>query len=513
MRKNTQANPKWLHFGPGNICRAFLAAAQQKLLNTGKAKTGIIARVPTNSEVINKVFAPHDNLFVASTLHKDAIENEVVASISEALDPGDKERLIEVFTAPSLQIASFTITEKAYSVTNSAGGILPFIAADMNAAPDKAASFIGEVTRLCFERFRAGAFPLALVSMDNCAKNCDKLKYAVCTVAEAWQSRGFVSDKFIEYLNSDKIAFPYTMIDKITPVPSQEVAEHLAALGCEGMEIIHTERGGSLAPFVNAEETEYLVIEDKFPNGRPPLEEAGIIFADRATVNRVEKMKVGACLNPLHSALAIFGCLLGYKYIYEVMRDDAVVALISQIGYREALPRVPNPGILDPEAFLKQVIETRLPNPRIPDTVHRIAMDTSQKIPVRYGEVLKKMTGGEIEALVGFPLFFAGWLRYLLCVDDFGKAFAPSPDPLLEELRAALEGIILGDSGGFTERLRPILSNKSIFGADLFESGLAEKTEHFFADMTAGPGAVRRTLIEQLTRKEGRQYAGVEKAI
>ena len=498
MRESTQQNPEWLHFGPGNIFRAFLAVTQQKLLNMGKAKTGTIVRVPINSEVIDKVFVPHDNLFVVSTLHKDTIDNEVVASISEALGPRDKNRIVEVFTAPSLQIASFTITEKAYTVTNSTGGALPFIAADMDGAPEQASSFIGEVTWLCFERFRAGAFPLALVSMDNCAKNGDKLKHAVCTMAEAWQCRGFVPGEFIEYLNSDKIAFPYTMIDKITPVPSQEVAEHLAALGCEEMGIIRTERGNSLAPFVNAEETEYLVIEDEFPNGRPPLEEAGIIFTDRATVNKVEKMKVGACLNPLHSALAIFGYLLGYKYIYEVMRDDAAVALILQIGYREALPYVQNPGIVDPETFLRQVIETRLPNPHIPDAVHRIAMDTSQKISVRYGEALKKMTDSEIDKLVGFPLFFAGWLRYLLCVDDFGKEFTPSPDPLLDELRAALEGITLGDSDSFTEKLRPILSNKAIFGADLFENGLAAKTERFFADMTAEPGAVRRTLIEQL---------------
>ena len=75
-----------------------------------------------------------------------------------------------------------------------------------------------------------------------------------------------------------------------------------------------------VAPFVNAEETEYLVIEDKFPNGRPELEKGGLIFTTRETVDKVEKMKVCTCLNPLHTALAVFGCLLDYNLISAEMK-------------------------------------------------------------------------------------------------------------------------------------------------------------------------------------------------
>lgn len=496
MRRCTRENPEWIHFGAGNIFRAFLAVAQQKLLNAGKAKTGIIVRAPSDKEMIERVYAPHDNLFIVSTLQKDVIENEVVASVAESLAPADIERLIEVFKSPSLQMATFTVTEKAYSVTDAAGEILPHIADDMAAAPERATSFMGLVTRLCFERFKAGRFPLALVSMDNCAENGAKLKQIVCAIAEAWREGGFVPAQFTEYLNSEHIAFPYTMIDKITPQPAQDVAEHLAALGCEGLEILKTSKNTNIAPFVNTEKPEYLVIEDSFPNGRPPLEDAKFIFSDRETVNNAEKMKVGACLNPLHSVLAVFGCLLDYKFIYEAMNDSALVELISQISYQESLPHVPDPGIINPKAFLRQVIEERFPNPFIPDTPQRIAADTSQKIPVRYGKALKKMTGDEMETLVGFPFFFAGWLRYLLGINDSGKTFAPSPDPMLDDLCATLEGIELGASGPFVEKLRPILSNRGIFGVDLFESGIANKTERFFARMVAGPGAVRKTLDE-----------------
>ena len=105
------------------------------------------------------------------------------------------------------------------------------------------------------------------------------------------------------------------MIDKITPRPDASVEEILKNDGLQGLEPVITSKKTYVAPFVNSEESEYLVIEDKFPNGRPQLEKAGLIFTDRDTVNKVEKMKVCTCLNPLHTALAVYGCVLGFEKI------------------------------------------------------------------------------------------------------------------------------------------------------------------------------------------------------
>lgn len=121
------------------------------------------------------------------------------------------------------------------------------------------------------------------------------------------------------------------------------------------------------------------MIEDSFPNGRPPLEKAGVYFTNRQTVENSERMKVQTCLNPLHTALAIFGCLLGYKTIYEEVKDGCLKKLIEKIGYEEGLPVVVDPKIIDPKEYLKEVIEERFPNPYIPDAPQRIATDTSQK--------------------------------------------------------------------------------------------------------------------------------------
>ena len=119
------------------------------------------------------------------------------------------------------------------------------------------------------------------------------------------------------------------------------------------------------------------------------MERAGVYLTDRQTVNDTERMKVTTCLNPLHTALAVYGCLLGYDSIAAEMRDPELKALVEHIGYDEGMPVVVDPRILNPRAFLQEVLEQRLPNPFIPDTPQRIATDTSQKVPIRFGETIK----------------------------------------------------------------------------------------------------------------------------
>jgi fructuronate reductase len=265
-----------------------------------------------------------------------------------------------------------------------------------------------------------------------------------------------------------------------------------------------TEKNTWTAPFVNAEETQYLVIEDAFPNGRPPLEKAGVLFTNRETVDQVEKMKVCTCLNPLHTALAVFGCLLGYTRISDEMKNPDLVKLIEGIGYREGLPVVVDPGIIKPKEFIDTVIQARLPNPFMPDSPQRIACDSSQKIPIRFGETIKAYlkddSGLSINSLTLTPLVLAAWLRYLLGIDDKGIPFEVSPDPLYPSLKPMLAGISLGQcarqgrTGPFHAVLEPILSNRKIFAVNLYEAGLGEKVESYFEELLAGPGAVAATL-------------------
>lgn len=163
-------------------------------------------------------------------------------------------------------------------------------------------------------------------------------------------------------------------------------------------------------------------------------------MTDRDTVNKTERMKVTTCLNPLHTAMSVYGCMLGYDLICAEMKDEDIVALIKRLGYVEGLPVVVDPKILDPKAFIDEVIEQRLPNPFMPDMPQRIATDTSQKVGIRFGETIKSYVaeGRDLNSLVSIPLAIAGWLRYLLAIDDNGNAFEVSADPLKDELQAKL---------------------------------------------------------------------------
>jgi fructuronate reductase len=359
-----------------------------------------------------------------------------------------------------------------------------------------------KLAALLLARFRNGGMPVAVVSTDNFSHNGDRLKKAVLTVAKEWVKRGVVEKAFVSWLEeSGKVSFPLSMIDKITPFPAERVAGALADAGVAGMAVQKSERGSFNAAFVNTEEAEYLVVEDVFPNGRPPLEKVGVYFTDRETVDKVERMKVCTCLNPLHTALAVTGCVLGFTSIAGEMKDPDLAALAAKIGYDEGLPVVTDPGIIKPAAFIDEVLTKRLPNPAIPDTPQRIATDTSQKLGIRFGETIKLYAARsdlDVNNLKLIPLVIAIWCRYLLGIDDAGKPFAPSPDPLLAHLQDTLKGVTVGNPDSGKGKLKAILSNEKIFGVDLYQAGLGERIEGCFAELLAGPGAVRKALQKYL---------------
>jgi len=509
MIKATMAAPKWIHFGPGNIFRAFPAAMAQQLLEKGIETTGIIVAEGYDGEIIDKCFTPLDNLTISVTLKADGTtEKQVIASIAASYRMDTQlGSLKEFFKAPSLQIASFTITEKGYSLTGRDGALFPDIADDLKTGPGAPKSYLGRIASLLYERYMNAPFgsdsalPIAMVSMDNCSHNGDILFAAMESIAKGWVENGAADAGFLNYIrDKNKVSFPWSMIDKITPRPDDSVREMLASAGLEDMQGFVTAKNTYVAPFVNAEETQYLVIENTFPNGKPALEKAGVLFTDRETVDRVEKMKVCTCLNPLHTSLAVFGCMLGYTRISEEMKDPDLVKLIEGVGYTEGLPVVTDPGIIKPRSFIDQVIKVRLPNPFMPDAPQRIAMDTSLKIPIRFGETLKeyKKAGKNFADLKLIPLVCAGWLRYLLGIDNDGNKFEVSPDPQYETLASALSGITLGQTGPFSGKLKPILSNPLFFGVNLYDVGLGERVEELFTQMVAGPGAVRKALNQMV---------------
>ena len=497
--------PVWVHFGIGNIFRVFIGGIADGLLEKGMLDRGITCVETFDYDVVDKIYEPYDNLGLSVILHGDGTrEYKVLGSLAEAVkaqssDSAQWNRLKEIFASESLQMVSFTITEKGYALHKADGTFFPFVEADVNNGPDKATGAMAVLVAMLHERYKAGKYPLALVSMDNCSQNGARLRESVLTMAKEWQKKGFVEDDFINYVSDEKvIAFPWTMIDKITPRPSEQIADDLEKLGVEDMQPVITSKKTYIAPFVNAEKPQYLVIEDSFPNGRPALEKGfGVYMADRNTVNLSERMKVTVCLNPVHSATGPLGVVLGYDLFAHMLNtNEDMMKMARMIAYKEGLQVVPNPGILSPQAFVDELFNDRFPNEYLGDTNLRLAVDVSQMVGIRFGETIKSYVEkfGDASSLTAIPLGIAGWLRYMLAVDDNGNKYELAPDPMNEEIQEQFKDIVVGKPETLKEQLKPILSNERLFYTDLYKDGVGEKIENMFREMIAGSGAVKATI-------------------
>ncbi len=491
LRAQTKAAPEWLHFGPGNIFRGFIGSLAECLIAKGELKSGIVAVADYDMEIIDRIYEPFDMLTLSVGLARDGKKTlAVTASIADAVKAAvEQDKMHSIAAADSLKMVSYTVTEKGYVVRDAEGNPTKPVQAEIDAGPEGPVTVMGHSAALLYYRYKAGGAPIAMVSMDNCSANGERLKTSVVYIAEQWVKNGKADEDFLNYIKDEsRVSFPWTMIDKITPRPDPEVAKELAEMGIVNMDPVVTQKNTFIAPFVNAENPQYLVVEDRFPNGRPPLEDAGVYMTDRATVDLSEKMKVMSCLNPLHTALAVCGCLLGYKKISDEMDDSDLKDLVYALG-DEGMQVVNDPGIIHPEDFLKEVLTERLPNPGLPDTPQRIATDTSQKVPIRFGATIRAYAAqGRTAELKIIPFVLAAWLRYLDGTDDEGKAMELSSDPMLDQLTAEVKD---------PEGAGRILKNAEIFGSDL--SAYPEfyaKILQYYERMKSGPQMVRKCLKE-----------------
>ena len=433
-----------VHLGVGAFHRAHQEVYTDTVLAGGSTEWGICGVDLMGPEVRDKL-APQDFLYTVATQSLDGQSLRVVGAMREMLvGPEDPEALLARMCDPAIRIVSITATEKGYCHDPASGKLNfdhPGIAADLK-SPDRPTTVVGYVATALRRRRDAGTPAFTVMSCDNLFQNGKIARMAVISFAEALDAN------FGKWV-ADNVAFPCTMVDRITPTTTPEDTARVAS-----------DLGATDAWPVVCEPFMQWVIEDNFPTGRPAWEDAGAEIVE--DVEPFEYMKLRH-LNGSHSALSYLGSLAGYETIASCMEDPAYVNFMRTMMDEEITPTLDMPQGVDVGAYKDSLVE-RFTNPAIKHRTAQIAMDGSQKLPNRIcGPVRERLaSGGSIGHLA---LVVAAWMRFATGVDEKGNSFDVA-DPIAARLKAIAEA-----AGSDPAALvKGYLGVSDVFGDDLADA-------------------------------------------
>lgn len=392
-----------VHFGVGGFHRAHQAMYLDRLMNDGLAMDWGICGVGVmpSDRAMADALGPQDGLYTLVVKHADGrLEPHVVGSIVDfRYAPDDPEAVLDVLCAEQTRIVSLTITEGGYSINQVTHEFVaddPAIVADLrpDALPATVFGFVVEALR---RRRRRGSPPFTIMSCDNIPSNG-------VVARETFTAFARLKDPDLAAWMGDNVRFPSSMVDRITPVTTQEDrAELLQAFGVDDAWPVVCE------PFTQ------WVLEDDFNLGRPPLERAGVQIVPDVEPYELMKLRL---LNAGHQAIGYFGSLVGYRYVHEAATDARLARFARDYMDLEATPTLlPLPGV-DLDTYKSELIE-RFSNPEIRDTLARLCAESSDRIPKWVLPVLRHnlSTGGPITRTTAIV---ASWARYAEGVDEHG---------------------------------------------------------------------------------------------
>ncbi|WP_245633072.1 mannitol dehydrogenase family protein [Luteipulveratus mongoliensis] len=400
----SRVTPGIVHFGVGGFHRAHQAMYLDALMNDGKALDWGIVGVgvlPQDSRIVDALTA-QGGLYTLVLKHPDGrLEPRVIGSIvGMLLAPEDPEAVLERMTNPGTRIVSLTITEGSYLINQATGefdGEHPSIQADLaeNAVPATAFGFIIEALR---RRREAGTPPFTVMSCDNLPGNGDVARKTLTAFAR------LKDPALADWMEAD-VAFPNGMVDRITPVTAAEDTQRLAE-----------EFGVEDAWPVVCEPFTQWVLEDEFPQGRPPYEDAGVQLVDDVVPYELMKLRL---LNSSHQALCYLGYLSGYRYAHEVCQDPLYVEFLLGYMRDEGRPTLPDVPGVDLDDYSRTLIE-RFANPEVRDTLARLCAESSDRIPKWLVPVIRDnlKAGGQVDRSA---LVVAAWARYAEGLDEAGE--------------------------------------------------------------------------------------------
>ena len=470
--------PGIVHFGVGNFHRAHQAVYLDRLMGAGLAHDWAIIGVGTRPGDVRtlRTLEPQDWLTTVVEQSAEASSARVTGPMVGMIAPDDTERTLRALADPRIRIVSLTITEGGYYVSAETGGFdaaHPEIVADLD-APEPRTVF-GLILAGLGRRRAAGVPPFTVMSCDNLPHNG-----AVCRAATVGLAR--LRDPALADWVEAEVAFPNGMVDRITP-----------ATGERERRLVRGEHGVADDWPVFCEDFIQWVLEDRFPTGRPPFEEAGVEFVGDVAAHEAMKLRI---LNGGHAVIAYPAALLGVEFAHEAMAHPLVSAFLDRIETGEIIPRVGRVPGTDPAAYYT-IVRRRFANPKIADTIARLCLDGSNRQPKFIVPTIADAVadGG---ALGGLALESALWCRYCAGTTEAGEPIAPN-DPAWDALTAR--------AAEAKERPAAWLEMREVYGAvgedARFAAAFAGALEALWRDGTAatletylasGPAAGRSTF-------------------
>lgn len=406
-----------VHFGVGNFHRAHQAVYLDDLFNLGFDHDWAIigAGVLPSDAAMREKLAGQDFLTTVVEQDNNRSGARVTGAMIDYLAPGNAAATIAALAEPAIRIVSLTITEGGYFI-NPASGVFdpahPAIAADA-ANPADPKTVFGLILAGLKARKEKGTAPFTVMSCDNIPGNGEVTHAAVSGLAR-------LSDPTLADWIDANVAFPNGMVDRITP-----------ATGPREIAIAANDYGIDDAWPVFCEEFKQWVLEDHFPQGRPALEKVGVQFVK--DVAPYEHMKI-RILNGGHAAIAYPAALLDIHFVHEAMEDPDIRAFLAKLEREEIIPVIPPVPDTDLNDYFG-LIERRFSNPKIADTIPRLAQDGSNRQP----KFILPSTSDRLsrgEDVTGLALVSALWCHYLAGTTDSGKPITFN-DPNIDRIHTA----------------------------------------------------------------------------
>ncbi|MGB3416884.1 MAG: mannitol dehydrogenase family protein [Mesorhizobium sp.] len=405
-----------LHFGVGNFHRAHQAVYLDDLFTLGLGHDWALvgAGVFDGEKAGRKKLAEQDWLTTVVEQDEGHMSARVTGSMVDFITPGDGAAIIARLADPAIKIVSLTITEGGYFI-DPASGLFdpthPAIVADAQ-NPGAPKTVFGIILAGLRRRRDDGIVPFTVMSCDNIPHN-GKVTY------DGVVGLALLIDEDLAAWVSGHVAFPNAMVDRITPATTDRERAILAKeFGVEDNWPVFCE------PF------RQWVLEDRFTDGRPPLEKVGVQFV--ADVSPYELMKI-RILNGGHAAIAYPAGLMDIHFVHEAMAEPLVRNFLDKVEHDEIIPTVPPVPDTSLEAYY-QLIEKRFSNPKIGDTVRRLCLDGSNRQPkFIIPTIADRLKAGQNVA--GLALESALWCRYCFGTTDSGAVIEPN-DPSWERMQA-----------------------------------------------------------------------------